>query len=263
MFEQTIPLDTQAHRYLRFRPNLPYHFAAREMLIPVMAGEAAQIAREYPIVFPVGYRDTPAALVGVNEGANAYVQPSGHWQARYVPAHVRRYPFMLADSSTAADAEQGQKLFTIMIDNDAPHLGADEGELLFQPDGKPAPMLEQAQKMLLHLEKDRVRTQALLKQIDETGLLVERILQIGRESGSAHGLKGLRVIDTQRLAECPAETVYALHKSGALALIHAHLISLSNLNDGPLSRTDMGLAPTITDDPFNLGQIDWSKLEPM
>ena len=89
LFRQPKALDSQAHRQLRYAPNQPYHFAAQQALVPVMAGEIAQVAREYAVVFSDVAGSLPLALLGTRRGQNAYVRPSGHWVARYVPAHVR------------------------------------------------------------------------------------------------------------------------------------------------------------------------------
>src|SRR5690606_3825208 len=96
MFKNLKPLSSEQHRGLRLNPQQPFHFASSEVLIPLVAGEAAMAAREYVIVFGKSPDNVLQALVGVEPGKNLYVSDTGHWMARYVPAHVRRYPFQLA-----------------------------------------------------------------------------------------------------------------------------------------------------------------------
>jgi len=135
MFKNPVVLDRKAHRGLHLSPNQPYHHAAHLMATPVVAGEAALVAREYVLVFGKQPGTLPLALLGLEKGKNAYVRPSGQWQARYIPAHIRRYPFVLADRTAAPNGE-GERNFVLMFDRDAPHLKGDQGMPLFTEAGE-------------------------------------------------------------------------------------------------------------------------------
>ena len=135
MFKNHVPLNKERHRDLRFTANQPYHFAAREMLIPIMASEVEMAAREYVIVFPIASGGLPQVLTGVDVGVNAYVLPSGHWTARYVPAHVRRYPFILVDAGTASAAAQAERGYSLHMVPDAPHFQSSDGGRLLDDAG--------------------------------------------------------------------------------------------------------------------------------
>lgn len=259
MFKQLKPLNREEHRSLRFSAKQPYHFAADMMVSPIVAGEAAMIAREYPIVFARAADDVPLALLGVKEGVNAYVRPSGHWMARYIPAHVRRFPFMLANS-TSPDKLNGKRAFTIMIDTAAPHFSSEQGEALFTPTGEPTAVLLKVQEVLTNLQHDTERTRKLVHALDAAGLLIERVLQAKpKNGGKPLALKGMRVIDTTKLATCAPDTLQALNRSGALMLIYAHLISLANLQDGPLLQNRTESTAAQIGDTISFGGIDWSK----
>lgn len=261
MFKNLKPLLRDAHGSLRFAPRQPYHFAAQEMLVPITVGEAAMIAREYAIVFSRNDHAPPSALVGVREGVNAYVRPSGHWVARYVPAHVRRYPFMLAENPLSQTNGSGERQFTLMIDVDAPHLSEAAGEPLFTPAGESAPVLQKVREVLSNLQRDLQRTLQLMQQIQAADLLIEQLVEVKSRAGETFNLKGLRVVDTQKFAALSPETLHDLHRSGALMLIHAHLFSLSNLQDSPLIHSE---APALipSTDTLNFEGIDWSQLQP-
>ena len=66
--------------------------------VPVTVDEFGLLQRFYPIVFSVGGDPVPLALMGLNEGANAFLDSTGlpHDQSIYIPAYMRRYPFLLA-----------------------------------------------------------------------------------------------------------------------------------------------------------------------
>src|SRR3546814_5217323 len=59
--------------------------------------EFVQAQRFLPIVFSAGANPVPLGLMGLNEGINTFTDDEGKLRGpTYVPAYVRRYPFMLA-----------------------------------------------------------------------------------------------------------------------------------------------------------------------
>ena len=281
LFKQPKPLDSQAHRSLRLQARQPYHFAAQQSLVPVMASEMAQVAREYAVVFSDVVGSLPLALLGARQGHNAYVRPSGHWAARYVPAHVRRYPFVLAESAPAnapkgtngtngAGAADTAGTRLVMVDADAPHLVSEGGLPLFETGGKPSQVLQQVQNVLMMLERESLRTLQLMAEVEAAGLLIERMIPLQPKTGAPLGLNGLRVVDEERLAALDPATLHALQKSGALRLVYAHLMSMANLLDGPLveglaaeadakAANGGGSATGGSSGSISFDGIDWSK----
>jgi hypothetical protein len=60
-----------------------------------MAAEFASAALEYAVVFGgTGDAVMPITVLGVRTNGNLYVTKEGGWQAKYIPAFVRRYPFV-------------------------------------------------------------------------------------------------------------------------------------------------------------------------
>ncbi|MGM0693358.1 MAG: SapC family protein [Pseudomonadota bacterium] len=239
MFTRPTALDASAHRDLRFTANQPYDFARDLMLIPLVAGEATRVAREMPIVFPMG-EEVPQALVGVRPGENLHVKDSGHWVGRYVPAHLRRYPFLLAEISTSEDqqSEKGRQ-YALQFDAAARHFERPDGQALIDSQGKPTEILQKIQKVLMSLQQERERTLELVKKLDQAGLLVERSITVV-QGEDKHELGGFRILDEKALARLDAEPLAKLRDSGALALAYAHLLSLSNLKDGLIAKAAAG-----------------------
>lgn len=258
MDKKFVALNNVQHRGLRLNASQPFFFAKTLMLCPVVTGEIRQIARDYVIVFePQG--GVPQALLGTEQGVNGYVADSGHWLCRYVPAHIRRHPFYAA-ASTGAEASATQT-FTVAIDPSAPHLSTEQGEPLFNDDGSPSPLLERVKAMLARLQADFQMTLQQVAMLEEAGLLVARNLKVRTRGGAERTLAGFRVIDTDRLGKLEAERLEKLHRAGALLLAYAHLVSLTNLQDGVLVRPQAQAATTAA---FQLGQtdlIDFSKLQ--
>src|SRR5690606_27784606 len=127
MFANVIPLNFAEHRDLKVLETNDYSYAYGEVLAPIVLDELADIAREYPIVFPDNGSGLPAALLGLEVGKNAYLTDDGHWQATYIPSHIRRYPF--AFTKAPGDAEINR--FIIVFEANAPHFRDSNGHSVF------------------------------------------------------------------------------------------------------------------------------------
>lgn len=265
MFKNLQPLDSVQHRQLRFDTRQRYQYAAQEMAIPLVASELAMAAREYPIVFSTLPGQAPSALVGWQRGSNAHVRADGRWLGRYVPAHVRRYPFQLVgmphDEAAPTDAA-GTRQLLVAIDADAPQLGSETGERLFDDEGQPTPVLAQVQKVLANLQADLQRTQVLSQQLEDAGLLQAQSLRLRLPAGRSAQLEGLRVVNAAALAQLGAEQLQQLNRSGALQMAYAQLASMTNLEDGLLAAINQGAAEVqINDNALDFSGIDWSRLQ--
>jgi len=208
------------------------------MTAPIVSGEVRQAAREYVLAFPRAANLPLQALLGSERQVNAYVgQPPREpaWIGRYVPAHLRRYPFV-AGSADGSDGAADDQRLTVAIDWDAAQLSWREGERLFTEGGEPSPLLERVQTALKTLHYDLERTQRLVQQIDDAGLLHEQALQVQSSRGKPKALTGFRVVDGARLDALDGDALKALHDSGALELVHAHRLSLTNLADSVLAK---------------------------
>lgn len=220
-YERVVALNDQAHAKLKVRPATSFAYAAKTNSVPLLASEFFDAAREYPIVFANGKAGpVPAALLGLRDTENLYVDAAGKWDARYVPAFVRRYPFV------PGKGPQGELL--VCIDEASPCFGTDQGEPLFA-DGKPTPQLEHAMKFLTEFHHGVATTEALGRRLQELGLLRQADSVAQLRDGSQFRLNGLHVVDESRLRQLDRDAVQELFANGSLGVIYAHLMSLGNL----------------------------------
>ena len=223
-YERVVALNDQTHADLKVRPATSFTYAAKTNSVPLLASEFFEAAREYPIVFARGEAGpVPAALLGLREAENLYVDSAGKWDARYVPAFVRRYPFVPGKGA------QGELL--VCIDEASQCFDTEQGEALFA-NGKPSAQLEHAMKFLTEFHQAAASTELLGRRVQELGLLRQADSLAQLNDGSQFRLNGLNVVDETRLRELDRDTVQELFASGTLAVIYAHLMSLGNL--GPL-----------------------------
>lgn len=214
-------LTTAQHADLRIRPG-GHDFAAEANAVPLAAIEFGAAMRHYPIAFAAG-DNYPIAVLGLDR-ANCFVNGE-EWEAgTYVPAYVRRYPFVFADRADDS--------FILAIDREADNVlsGGEDGEPLFR-DGKPTDLVTSAMAFCKDFHGAHLQTDAFVSAIIEKDLLVQQHADAKLPSGRAMTLSGFKVIDRQKFEALSDETVLAWHKKGWLSLIHFHLASLDRFAD--------------------------------
>lgn len=225
MYDKLTPVNRDQHRALRIKASGQHLAFARETNSVLLAvTELPLAALDFPCVFvATGDQHTMVSVVGLRDKESLYIDADGHWDAHsYLPAFIRRYPFVLAEQPGAAQ-------LTVCIDESFDGLNNTEGEALFDAEGKDTPYLQQLQKFLLDFHNDMQRTTLFAKRLNELGLLVER--NIDFKLGEQHlNLNGFKVVDEDKLRQLSPEVVQELFASGALGWIHAHLLSLNNVS---------------------------------
>ncbi len=232
MFKSVVPLQAKTHPDLRMVETNSYGYAARELIVPVVIDEIADIAREYAIIFPDNGTHMPGALLGVETGVNAHVAEDGRWLATYVPSFIRRYPFALADVTAQSETPDGQRKFAVVFDPDAPHFKESNGYPVFDAGGAPSEHMKKRLAFLETLQKRAALTRHLVERLEATDLLIPRSIRISRAGAEDSQLSGLRVVDERKLNSLGDDDFLALRKAGVLPLIYAHLLSMANLRQG-------------------------------
>ncbi|UVE17600.1 SapC family protein [Pseudomonas sp. LS44] len=224
LYKEIKALNRDEHKNLKLKAAENCAFAAQTHLVPLAGLEFFQAARHYPIVFiGQGEQLMPIALLGLKEGHNAYLDAAQQWQANtYVPAFVRRYPFVLAQ-----DASQN---FTVCFDAAYSGWNEEAGRQLFTDEGENSAYLNEMIQFLQNFTHEMERTRLLVSTLNELGLLTPRNLQLTHANGESFVLRDFQAIDEAKFAALSDEQVLSLHKSGFLGWIYAHLMSLGNAN---------------------------------
>ena len=225
MYDKLTPVNRDQHRALRIKASGQHLAFARETNSVLLAvTELPLAALDFPCVFvATGDQHTMVSVVGLRDKESLYIDADGHWDAHsYLPAFIRRYPFVLAEQPGAAQ-------LTVCIDESFDGLNNTEGEALFDAEGKDTPYLQQLQKFLLDFHNDMHRTTLFAKRLNELGLLVDRNIDF-KLGEQRFNLNGFKVVDEERLRKLDAAVVQELFSTGALGWIHAHLLSLNNVS---------------------------------
>jgi hypothetical protein len=229
LYREPIVLESVKHRHLKLAQVVDHSVASNMQACFLAAAEFAQAAREYPIVFVRSQLEgqqlvQPIAILGVTERENLFVEaaPGSLWDARYMPAYVRRYPFW----ATRVDGTQTQ---AVMIDAWWKGFSETEGDPLYEADGRPAKRLAEAVGFLERFDVEAEHTLAVCKRLVELDLLREMTVTATLPGDTKLALDGFLAVDEAKLLALPDAQVAELHRSGTLGVVYAHMASLGNL----------------------------------
>ena len=101
LYNSIEPLNATQHSKMNVRAMMRCRRLRVTHAIPVTVDEFTLVQRHYPIVFSIGDSPVPLALMGLNEGVNVFLDDDGSPVDTnlYIPAYLRRYPFLLARAS--------------------------------------------------------------------------------------------------------------------------------------------------------------------
>lgn len=224
LYKDIQALNRDEHKALKLRAMEHCGFAGSTHLVPLAGLEFFQAAPHYPILFiGEGERLVPIALLGLKEGTNSYLDAQQRWQTdTYIPAFVRRYPFVLAQD----DAHN----FTVCFDAAYEGWNEGEGRELFVEEGGNSAFLDEMIDFLQNFSAEMERTRLFVLKLEELGLLAKRTLQLTHSSGETFVLSDFLAVDEEKFLALDDAQVLELHKTGFLGWIYAHLMSLGNAN---------------------------------
>lgn len=227
-YERPVPLNRTEHKDLRIKPIPNLKFAGTVHSVPLTGVEFPSAARDLPILFGgVTAADAgPMVLLGLRQNENLYVNDAGQWEANvYIPAFVRRYPFVLAEKPVGAEGDD----FTVFLDEAYEGFGTVEGERLFKEDGSETELLSNAVKFLGEFQSHITRTQWFMEQLRKHDLLEPRNIRLER-GGQSINLNGLFVVNEDKLRQLDEKTTHEFLREGVFGWIYAHLLSLTNID---------------------------------
>jgi hypothetical protein len=227
LYNDLQPLSSNVHGNYKARSSDAAPYLTQVHAVPITIDEFVAAQRHYPIVFSGGEAPVPLALMGLNEGVNVFLDDEGKLLGEvYVPAYVRRYPFMLA--RTRPDSDD----LSLCFDPTAGLVGEfEEGAPLFE-DGQPSEGTQAVLKFCEEFEISGQRTAAFVKELQTAELLID-----GEASVQAPGAeqpfvyRGFQMIAEEKLRDLRGDTLRKMNQNGMLPLMMAHLFSLSLVPD--------------------------------
>lgn len=225
IYERAVSVNKQKHGDWSVKTGNSYDFAKHLNSVPLTAVEFANAATEYSIIF-AGNEETvmPAVILGVRDQENLYLSEEGKWTSKYIPAFLRRYPFVFASS------DDGQR-FTLCIDEEFSGCNQDGiGERLFDTEGEKTQYLQSVLNFSSEYQGQFNLTQVFCKKLQELDLLEPMQAQITLLTGQKLNLGGFQAVSRERLKKLSDEQIATLAKTDELELIYLHLQSMRNFN---------------------------------
>ncbi|MBV8394249.1 MAG: SapC family protein [Alphaproteobacteria bacterium] len=217
-YKKPRPLDPRVHSKVSLKSDISLDFARAANAIPLAAVEFPAASGHYPIVFAA---DTTLAVVGLDPAQNLFIDEHGRWSAGcYVPAYVRRYPFIFLE------ANREQQTFALCIDETGDVLEPGQERPLFDADGKQTDVTQTALRFCAEYQRDQQATLAFVQALAALDLLIDRNANIALPSGRKINLAGFRVVDEARFNALPDTVFLEWRRQGWLGLVYAHLLSM-------------------------------------
>jgi hypothetical protein len=185
------------------------------------------------------------ALMGLNEGINVFLSADGRATdpSLYIPAYIRRYPFLLARLRPESDE------LSLCFDPSADAVGDFEGEPLFDGE-KPSEATMAILQFCEQFEAAGQRTSAFMDDLLKSNLLMDGEVAIQPEGFEQPFVyRGFRMIDEEKLRELRGDELRKMNQNGMLPLMYAHLFSLSQMRDVFARQMQQGKAPVQVPQP--------------
>ncbi|MCE4555481.1 SapC family protein [Pelomonas cellulosilytica] len=224
IYDDLVALNRDQHRHLKLAPpSQPFAFARGTNSVLIAASELPLAALDFPCVFvEAADGHSLAALVGLRDHENLFVQPDGHWaRGSYLPAFFRRYPFVLAEA-------EGSDTFTVCLDRASPGLGTDQGQALFDDDGGETPWLEEVKRFLLNFRQEMQVSRDFANHLAALELLQDGVIEYTLD-GEKSTLRGFKTVNEAKLRSLDAAALQDLAARGWLGWAYAHLLSIQQV----------------------------------
>ncbi len=222
------PLSRQVHGELKARRIATIPGVNQAHAIPVTVDEFMLAGRFFPIIFSAGDQPVPLALMGLHEAENTFFDAECKLTDSniYVPAYLRRYPFMLARLTETTDQ------LSLCFDPTAGAIGDfEDGEALFDGEN-PSAATNEILAFCEQFEQAGQRTGAFMAELKGMGLLMDGEVAIQPENSEQPFIyRGFQMIDEAKFRDLRGDELRKMNQSGTLALVMAHLFSLALVRD--------------------------------
>jgi hypothetical protein len=239
LYNDLQPLNSGQHGNLKLKRLVTVPGIGKTHAIPLTVEEFTHAQRNYPIIFSAGEEPVPLALMGLNEGVNTFIDDEGKpiGEPAYMPAFLRRYPFVLARLRPDSDE------LSLCFDPTSGAFDEEEGEPLFDGD-QPTELTRNILQFCEQFETAGLRTQAFMNDLQAAGLMMEGEVSIQPDGAEQPFLyRGFRMVDEEKLRNLRGDEMRKMSQSGMLPLLYAHLMSLSLIRDLFFRQAEQGKGP--------------------
>jgi hypothetical protein len=239
LYKDLTPLSSVDHATWKMRPLSDMSQISTLHAVPLTVEEFPLAQRFFPIVFSQGGADAvPLALMALNEGVNVFVNEENRFVAGYVPAYLRRFPWLLARLNP--DKEE----LSLCFDPTQGILGEFEDGLALFEDGQATSVVNDTLKFCEQFEIAAQNTGQFMRELGELGILEDGEFNIQHpEMSQPYNYRGFRMVNEEKLRDLRGDQLRKMNQNGMLTVIHAHLFSLNQMNDLFSKQWEQGKMP--------------------
>ena len=223
-------LNNIDHKGLKVATERGAQWGDDVMCVLALPSEFRSIIADYPIFFQRS-ADTgayqPVAMFGFQNGENLFLT-GNQWNASYVPLMVQRGPFSIGFQESGEESHGGKKM-VIAMDMDNPRVGAEQGELLFEPFGGNTAYTDKIIELLQQIEQGQGVVDEFVSVLSEHDLLEPFSLNVELNNGSKHSLQGFHTINEEKLAVLDGTVLADFSRRGILQACYMVIASMSNI----------------------------------
>jgi SapC len=245
LYKDLVPLNSNDHKTWKSIGLTNAKFMDGQHAVPLTVEEFIPASRHYPIIFSAADQPVPLVLMGMNEGVNTFMDEEGMFTKQvYIPAYIRRYPFLLAKLRPDTDE------LSLCFDPTSGAVGEfDEGTPLF--DGtEPSEATKGILKFCEDFETAGAQTYAFVEELQKLDLLMDGEVSIQQEGvEKPYVYRGFKMVDEDKLRELRGDVLRKITQNGMLALIYAHLFSLQLMREIFAVQISQGKMPQVTELP--------------
>jgi len=200
-----------------------FGFAAKAPMVQITVDEFERAALDYPIVF-FGDDRQPFVVSGLELDRNVFVKDGHYVAGAYIPAYLRRYPFVFA-------RDEGSDALVLCLDHASDRVtvaGEPGAEKLF--DGQePTALTRQALNFCESYEAADARTKAFVTLVGELGLFESKQAHYTAPGAATPTLLLEHfTIDRARLDDLSAEDFSRLRDARVVSSAYAQIASQAN-----------------------------------
>lgn len=223
--QQIVALHKEAHKDTKINQSKIMEKVKDQHFTTLIFHEFPQASQSFPIVFlkqPKTEEFVAVSMFGLEEGENLYFK-DGKWDAQYVPAAIRRFPFTLVPDPK----EEGKALICIRMDKDV--VSEKEGQALYDGEGNETEYLTQTKNFLQDLAEKEEITRACIKFLDNKELIQPINLTITDPNGEEKNISGLHAVNEEKLNALTNDEFIELREKGLVGPIYSHMGSLNQV----------------------------------
>ncbi len=221
IYNTAVPISRQRHAGCFLEPATHFGFSRDINSVPLTAVEFPLAVRDYPIVFAGNPGEiTPVVILGLRSDQNLFLTPDLGWAVKYIPAFIRRYPFVFS---------RVEDRFLLCVDEEYEGFNRDgRGQPFFTVEGEAAPFVNTVLAFLQEYQNQFQRTQAFCARVEQLDLLEPMQAQLVSDTGETTLLSGFQAVSRAKLRALPADRLADLAATDELELLYLHLQSLNN-----------------------------------